>query len=412
MNAEFSKRIFSCKKYKICVFFLVFFLILCVFAPFSALKTYRGKSETSGGTSEKSGKDALNESIYEQIGRLDLDELQAYLDTLDGFDDQSVGERLISYIGGENYGYGDFFSQLREIFFKDVKEFLPAFAAVGAAALLCGVFAAIRSSSGAKSTENATFFVTFSAVLLPVLTTVSVCFTAAKSALDAIEKQIQLIFPVLLTLMSASGKTATAAIYTPAAAFVSTGAISLVRQVLFPASIAIAAFSVAGNLSPQLKLNRFGAFFKSIYKWLIGIMISVFGLFFTAQGLGAAAYDNAAKRAAKYAIGAGVPIVGGFLSGGFDLALAGGALIKNSVGYLGMLLLLAVLLKPLAMLVSVNVLLRFTAAITQPLGDQRISDFLGETADNVNYVLAGVLMAAFMYFIMLLLCVCGAEAAI
>ena len=176
--------------------------------------------------------------------------------------------------------------------------------------------------------------------------------------------------------------------------------------------MAIAAFSVAGNLSPQLKINRFGAFFKSVYKWLIGIMISVFGIFFTAQGLGAAAYDNAARRAAKYAIGAGVPIVGGFLSGGFDLALAGSALIKNSVGYLGMLLLLAVLLKPLAMLIAVNVLLKFTAAVTQPLGDRRISDFLGETADNANYCLAGVLMTAFMYFVMLLLCVCCSEATI
>ena len=298
---------------------LLVFSLLFLLCLLPAGQIVRGNGEA--GADDKSGKDALNESIYEQIGKLDLEDLQQYLNGL------------------------------------------------GGVALLGGVFTAIRSSSGAQSTENVTFLVTFSAVLLPVLTTVTACFTAAKSALDSVEKQIQLIFPVLLTLMSVSGKTATAAVYTPAAAFVATGAVSLVRRVLFPASVAIAAFSVAGNLSPQLKINRFGAFFKSVYKWLIGIMISVFGIFFTAQGLGAAAYDNAARRAAKYAIGAGVPIVGGFLSGGFDLALAGSALIKNSVGYLGMLLLLAVLLKPLAMLISVNVLLKFTAAVTQPLGE-------------------------------------------
>ena len=317
-------------------------LVLSLFLLLGLLpagQTVRGNGEA--GADDKSGKDALNESIYEQIGKLDLEDLQQYLNGLGGFDDKSIAERLISYIGGDEIAYGDFFTQLKSVFFKDIKEMLPVFATVGAVALLGGVFTAIRSSSGAQSTENVTFLVTFSAVLLPVLTTVTACFTAAKSALDSVEKQIQLIFPVLLTLMSVSGKTATAAVYTPAAAFVATGAVSLVRRVLFPASVAIAAFSVAGNLSPQLKINRFGAFFKSVYKWLIGIMISVFGIFFTAQGLGAAAYDNAARRAAKYAIGAGVPIVGGFLSGGFDLALAGSALIKNSVGYLGMLLLLA-----------------------------------------------------------------------
>ena len=245
-------------------------------------QTVRGNGEA--GADNKSGKDALNESIYEQIGKLDLEDLQQYLNGLGGFDDKSIAERLISYIGGDEIAYGDFFTQLKSVFFKDIEEMLPVFATVGAVALLGGVFTAIRSSSGAQSTENVTFLVIFSAVLLPVLTTVTACFTAAKSALDSVEKQIQLIFPVLLTLMSVSGKTATAAVYTPAAAFVATGAVSLVRRVLFPASVAIAAFSVAGNLSPQLKINRFGAFFKSVYKWLIGIMISVFGIFFYGAG--------------------------------------------------------------------------------------------------------------------------------
>ena len=106
-----------------------------------------------------------------------------------------------------------------------------------------------------------------------------------------------------------------------------------------------------------------------------------------------------------------MPIVGGFLSGGFDLAVAGSALIKNSVGYLGMILLLAVVFKPLVMLIAANVLFRFTAAVSAPMGESRISDFLSETADNVNYCLAGVLMAAFMYFVTLLVCVCFTETA-
>lgn len=144
-------------------------------------------------------------------------------------------------------------------------------------------------------------------------------------------------------------------------------------------------------------------------KWLIGVGISVFGLLFTAQGIGAATYDGALRRATKYAIGTGVPIVGGFLSGGFDLAAAGSALIKNSVGYLGAILLLFTVLQPLALLIASNVLLRFTAAISQPLGEARISDFLAETADDVNYALAGLLMAAFLYFVMLLLCILATQ---
>ena len=219
---------------------------------------------------------------------------------------------------------------MKALFFKDVQDLLPAFASIAAITLLGGVVAAIGNASGGVG--NISFLVLFSAALLPVLVVMTQCFTAAKSALESMNRQIQIVFPILLTLMSVSGGTVSAAIYTPAVAFLSTGAIALILNVLLPLSVTIVAFSVAGNLSPELKLNKFSAFFRSMNKWLIGVCVSVFGLFFTAQGIGAATYDGIVRRAAKYAIGTGVPIIGGFLSGGFDLAVAGSALIKDSVG--------------------------------------------------------------------------------
>ena len=116
------------------------------------------------------------------------------------------------------------------------------------------------------------------------------------------------------------------------------------------------------------------------------------------------------RRAAKYAIGNGIPIVGGFLSGGFDLAVAGSILIKNSLGSMSIFLMVSVLFEPLVLLVSVNVLLRFTSAVTQPFGDSRISDFLGDTAENLNYCTAGLLFTAFMYFLTIMLFVFSTEA--
>ncbi|MBQ5926294.1 MAG: hypothetical protein IIX01_00020, partial [Clostridia bacterium] len=164
-----------------------------------------------------------------------------------------------------------------------------------------------------------------------------------------------------------------------------------------------------GNLSSEIKIRKFSAFFKSVNKWVIGVSISVFGVFFTIQGLGSATYDGITRRAAKYAIGAGVPIIGGFLSGGFDLAVAGSILIKNSLGTFGIFMTVSVIFEPLLMLIASNLLLRLTAAICEPLGEGRISDFLGETADNLNYCSAGLLFVAFLYLIVVVLMICSAE---
>jgi stage III sporulation protein AE len=209
--------------------------------------------------------------------------------------------------------------------------------------------------------------------------------------------------------MAASGESVSVAIYRPAVAFLSTTVISLVSSVILPFTLTVIALSVAGNLSGELKLDRFAAFFKSIDKWLIGGCVSVYGIFFTVQGLTSATYDGITRRAAKYAIGTGVPIVGGFLSGGFDLAVAGSVLIKNSLGALGIFLMVNVLFEPLVLLIAVNLFLRLTAAVTQPLADNRISSFLAETADNLNYCTASLLFVAFLYFIGVLLVICSSE---
>ena len=127
------------------------------------------------------------------------------------------------------------------------------------------------------------------------------------------------------------------------------------------------------------------------------------------QGIVAASYDGIARRVAKYAIGTGVPIVGGFLSGGFDLAVAGSILIKNSLGILGIFLIISVIFEPLTLLISVNLLLRLTSAVTQPFGESKISDFLTQTADDLNYCTAGLLLSVFMYLICIVIAICTTE---
>jgi stage III sporulation protein AE len=128
------------------------------------------------------------------------------------------------------------------------------------------------------------------------------------------------------------------------------------------------------------------------------------------QGITSATYDGVVRRATKYALGNGIPIIGGFLSGGFDLAVAGGVLIKNSLGTMGIFLMLSVLFEPIALLVAVNVLLRMVSAITQPFGDGRLSDFLGETAENLHYCTASVLFVAFLYFLSIMVMIFSTEA--
>ena len=388
------------------VLFILFFISLCT-VFFSVLPTdYAVAEDSDDGQAEEK----LNESVRELLGELDLQALQEYVDSLDDWEGTNVTDRLIAYIKGEEFDYGGFGKELTDVLFKKVKEILPAFACIAAVTLLSGIISSLRSGTAARTSADMIFLISYAAALIPLIGVLTECFQESIAAVSAMKEQMQIVFPILLTLMAASGGAVSVSVCRPAVAFFSTSIVSVISSVVFPLTITIIAFSMAGNLTKELKIGKFSAFFKSINKWIIGICVSVFGIFFTLQGITSATYDGVVRRAAKYAIGNGIPIVGGFLSGRFDLAVAGSVLIKNSLGSMSIFLMISILFEPVVLLISVNLLLRFTAAITQPFGDSRISDFLGETADNLHYCTAGLLFTAFLYFLTIMLMVTSSEA--
>ncbi len=386
------------------------FISLCiglflVFLPVQALISARAENPTLQSTEEE-----LYESIEEQIGQLDLQALEEYMRSLNEFSDSTLAERLLDYLKGVDFDYASVGKSIREIVFAKVVELLPSFACIAAITLLSGLLSTLKSSGGGSTSSEMIFLITYAAALIPLLAVLTQVISATLNTLSRLGRQMQLVFPPMLLLMAASGSNVSAAVCRPAVAFFSTTIVSVMESVVLPLTVTIIVFSLASRLTGELKIGKFTAFFKSVNKWIIGVCISVFGIFFTLQGITTASYDGVVRRAAKYAIGNGIPIVGGFLSGGFDLAVAGSVLIKNSLGSMSILWMFSVLFEPLILLISVNVLLRLTSAITQPFGESRISDFLSETADNLHYCTAGLLFTAFLYFLTIMIMIFSTEA--
>lgn len=384
---------------------VVFFIHLCVFVFACGTELF-----TPSPVSADEGKNVVDGAVEDMLNNLDLKDLEAYLNGLGIVDGKTLSERLLEYVKVEAFDFSTFGKDLLNVLFSRIKELLPAFLCITGIALLSGILSALQSGSGGNTVSDVVFIICYVGALLPLLVVVSECFQTTVGGIRALQKQMQITYPLLLTLMAISGGNVTASVFRPAVAFFSTSIVSVLESVVIPITALIILFSLASNLTKELKINKFSAFFKSINKWIIGLCVSVFGIFFTLQGITAITYDGVVRRATKYAIGNGIPIVGGFLSGGFDLAVAGSVLIKNSLGNMSIFLMIFVLLEPVLLMISVNVLLRLSSAITNPFGDGRISDFLSETADNLQYCTATLLFTGFLYFLSILLFVTGSEA--
>lgn len=356
---------------------------------------------------EQAALDQLEEEVRELLEALNTDELQAYLDSLSQFEGTEIKDVLAGLVtGGLSLEYDSMWEAVLSLLWEEGKVMLPAFAVILAVAVLCGILNSAKNGFLQSSMSDIIHFVSYLAVgaaVLAVLTNVlQTCFTA----ISQMQQQMQIVYPILLTLMAASGGAVSAGVFRPAVAFLSSGICELFTAVVLPTSVVVVALTFAGNLSPDVRCEKLGGLFKSVNKWLIGLTLGLFTLFLTVQGIASSQYDGISLRTIKYLVSGSVPIVGGFLSGGIDLVLAGSSLIKNALGSFCVFLLFATILRPVLLLAAFQLFLRLSAAATEPVGG-KISSFLNALAGDCGFFVAGLLCIAFLYFLTIVLLVCS-----
>lgn len=173
--------------------------------------------------------------------------------------------------------------------------------------------------------------------------------------------------------------------------------------IALPALIVAIVFSVVGNLSGTVKLGGAAKFCISAAKWVLYTTFFLFLAFLSVQGITAAIYDNVSVRAAKFAMSKYIPVIGGYLSEGFNVILAGSVLIKNAVGLTAVVVLLMTVLPVLIKIIAVSLSLKLAGAITEPFEGGKITSLLNSVSSGVNLLIAVVCGLAFLYFVFLIL---------
>ncbi len=356
---------------------------------------------------EETAIEELREEVRKLLEALDTEELEAYLETLPQYEAGSIKEALESIVTGDfSLDYASLWQSVLALVWEEGKVILPAFAVIIAVALLSGILNSIRGSFLRGSMAEIIHFAAYLCVGAALLSVLISVLQAGFSAIESMQRQMEIIYPILLTLMAASGGAVSAGIYRPAVAFMSSAVCEMFSAVVLPTSVAVIVLTFIGCLSDEVKTTKLGDFFKSLNKWLIGLTLGLLGIFLTVQGISAAQYDGLSLRAAKYLVSGSVPIVGGFLSGGLDLVLAGSALIKNAVGSFAVFLLFGVILRPVLLFAAFQIFLRLSAAAAEPVGG-KISAFLSRLASDCGFFIAGLCCIAFLYFLTLVLLVCS-----
>ena len=205
--------------------------------------------------------------------------------------------------------------------------------------------------------------------------------------------------PVLMTLLTALGGTASVGVYQPAMALLSGSVGKVMEGVVAPLTMCAGLLGLFEQVAERVRLGELSGLIRTCLKWAIGLMGTLYAAVTTLGGMTAAAFDGVTVRTAKYAAGSLLPMAGSLVTGSFDVALGCAALVKNAVGLTSVLICVGLMLSPMVKLAATMLMLRIAAAITEPIADKKQTGMLRVGADMMGMLLTANAVAMGMFLI-------------
>ena len=356
---------------------------------------------------EESIEDELENEIENQLGELDLSDFEKFVKELNE-DVFSVGftETIQKLINGEEvFSLTTVFALIGEKTIKELVFGLPICVSIILLCVLSSTLSRFSSKLSGGSTENIIRFVSYSAVLVLLISSLYTLADTVKNLVGTISNFMNVIFPVMVTLLTVIGGGGSAGLFSPYLAILSSVVVNGLNAIIIPVFFACVTLSVVGNLTDSVKLDGIRKFLKSSCDWLLGLGFGVFCTFLGGQSIITGGVDGVTIKATKFALSSYVPILGGYLSDGFDIVLAGSVLIKNAIGITGIFLIFSIILGPVLKMIIFSLMLKLTSGIVQTLGEQKITDLLTSVSSTVSMLITFVLGVAFVFFFVIIMLV-------
>ncbi|MED4550708.1 stage III sporulation protein AE, partial [Bacillus licheniformis] len=115
----------------------------------------------------------------------------------------------------------------------------------------------------------------------------------------------------------------------------------------------------------------------------------------------AAVTDGITLRTAKFITGNFIPVLGRMFTEATDTVISASLLLKNTVGILGVAILICIAAFPAIKILSLALIYKIAAAVLQPLGGGPVISCLDVISKSVIYIFAAMAIVSLMFFLSL-----------
>lgn len=341
---------------------------------------------------------ATDAIVEDQMEALNLGsfitEGEAY--TKDAFPDLNIQEVLTQSLSGKIDNSVLYKSALK-LLGKEVVASVTMLGSVLIIIVIHSILKSIGENLGNDSTAQIAYFVEYILIITILISNFASIITSIQNTISNLVGFMNTLVPILISLIVATGQVASGTVLQPILIFAVVFIGNIINLIVLPIITVSMVLSIASNLSEKVQIGNLAKFFKSSVTWLLGFVITIFVGLLSLEGTLTSSVDGITIKGIKSAASTFIPVVGKALGDSVDTVLGATSLIKNSVGFVGIIIVLGICISPIIKLTVLSVMYSLAGAISEPLADKKIVNVINQMA-GVFKILLGV-----VFFIAVLL---------
>ncbi len=270
----------------------------------------------------------------------------------------------------------------------EIKEALKVMGSILIIVLIHSVLKSISDNLNNKSVAQITYYVQYILIATVIMTNFSSIITLTKEAVGNMISFIQLLFPLLMTLMLASGSVVSVNLVQPIILFIINLIANIFQSIIIPIILVGTALAIVSKISDRIQIDKLSKFLKSSSVWVIGILLTIFVGVLSIEGTLGSSVDGITAKTAKAAVSSFIPVVGKVLGDAVDTVIGCSAILKNAIGIVGVIVVIAICITPILKLAIITIIYHLTAALCEPIADSQIVSLITQMADTFKILLA------------------------
>lgn len=358
---------------------ILIIIIAIIFIP----KTVKAEDNTIATQKETFGINSFIENSKQYTGEF--------------FADADISEILNSAISGK-VDNSKIYKKILNILGTEVQTGIKSLLSILAIIIIHSILKSISESLENDSISKLIYYVQYIAIVTIIMSNFSDVINLVKQISNNLIGFMNTLIPVLVSLMLYTGSITTTSILEPIILFLINFIGNLIQNILIPIILIIASISIISKISDQVQVAKLSKFLKSSTLWFLGIILTIFVGIVSLEGTLASSVDGITAKTAKSIVSSAVPVVGKILGDVVDSVLGCGIILKNAVGFVGVVIIISICIVPILKLSVLTISYKLVASISEVIADAKIVKLLDEMGD-IFKILLGILFTIFFMVI-------------